>query len=107
MTIYYNTLVLSTIEAIGLEVLLTTKGLDTAQEYCDLVYSINATSPYDHDLYTVTRKAMMAELIKLVGEALAEVLDNEQLDCGETFHWCAFRILLEATTPDRFPLDEV
>ena len=42
----------------------------------------------------------MTELIKLVGEALAEVLDNEQLDCGETFHWCAFRILLEATTPD-------
>ena len=107
MTIHYDTLVLSTIEVLGLTTLLEQAGFDKAQEYCDLVYSINATSPYDHDLYTVTRKAMMAELIKLVGEALAEVFDNEQLDCGETFHWCAFRILLEATTPDRFPLDEV
>jgi hypothetical protein len=107
MTIYYDTLVLSTIEILGLTTLLEQRGFDKAQEYCDLVYALNATTPYNHYDYTSARFCMMEELTNLVGQRLAEVFDNEQLDCGETFHWCALRILLEATTPDRFPLDEV
>jgi hypothetical protein len=107
MTIYYDTLKLSTIEIIGLQSLIASNGFDTAQQYCDLVYSINAATPYRHYDYTSARFCMMEELTNLVGQRLAEVFDNEQLDCGETFQWCALRILLDATTPDRFPLDEV
>lgn len=107
MTIYYDTLKLSTIESLGLTILLDQKGFDKAQEYCDLAYTINVTTPYNHYNYTSARFCMMEELTKLVGKRLAEVFDNEQLDCGETFHWCGFRILLEADEYGSFPLDEV
>ena len=107
MTIYYDTLVLSTIEKIGLQSLLANNEFGYVQQYCDLVYSINAATPYRHYDYVSARFCMMEQLTYLVGERLAEILDNEQLDSGETFHWCAQRILSEVTTADRFPLDEV
>jgi len=107
MTIYYDTLVLSTIERIGLQSLLTNNEFGYVQQYCDLVYSINAATPYRHYDYTSARLSMMEHLTYLVGQRLAEMLDNEQLDSGETIHWCAQRMLSEVTMQDRFPLDEV
>ena len=94
MSTSFDSVVLNTMEVLGLEALINNMGFEIADMHRENVYRINATSPYDHDLYTVTRKAMMTELIKLVGERIAEVLDDEQLDCGESFHWGALRLTL-------------
>ena len=80
----YDATVLSTIEKLGLQALISNKGFDIAQHYADRCHDINAATPYYADHYLDARASMLEELTTLVGKRLAEVLDDGQLD-GASF----------------------
>lgn len=89
----YEVKVLSTIQTLGLQALLSSGGFDIAEHYRKRVYDINATTPYRHDQYTDARMAMLDELTKLVGLRLTEEIDQAQLEDGESIQFEVRRII--------------
>ena len=89
----YEATVLSTMEKLGLQALISNKGFDIAQHYANRAYDINAATPYRHDQYTDARAALLDELTTLVGQRLAEVLDIAQGDSGESFGRCVLGLI--------------